>query len=134
MSISRAYAKSLGIETTGKDHGAKVKADKSHGESICRGVVEQVYAITGTRGETEYQFDPSRKWRFDVAYPEHHVALELNGWQSHHRRDRMEADNIKLAAAIRLGWRVFFATAKQAKSEAALWISVALEKESGARK
>jgi hypothetical protein len=108
-------------------HGEKVKADSEHGKMVCREVVAYVKALTGIEGQTEYQFDTFRKWRLDVAYPSHLIALELNGWTSHHRRGRMEADNIKLASAIRMGWRVFYATEKQARKEAALWIAVALE-------
>jgi very-short-patch-repair endonuclease len=115
-----------------KIHGAKVSADREYGLSLCRGLVEQVAIITREngkeiRGRTEFQFHVARKWRLDVAFPTHCVALELNGWKSHHRRGRMEEDNVKLAAAVMMGWRVFYATADQVKRNAALWIVEALK-------
>src|SRR5688572_24556120 len=105
--ISASFAKSLGIDV---DHGLKVKADKGHGSIVCDGLIEAVYHLTGVRGVTEFCFHPIRRWRFDVSYIDARIAVELNGWTSHHRRGRMEEDNVKLAAAVRLGWRVFYCT------------------------
>jgi very-short-patch-repair endonuclease len=58
----------------------------------------------------EYRFHPQRKWRFDVAWPEHKLAVELNGGvytQGRHTRGKgYEGDLEKLNAAVLLGWRV----------------------------
>jgi hypothetical protein len=104
-------------------HGQKVKADKEHSLAVCRGLLIQVKALTGVLGVVEYQFDPERRWRFDCCWKEQKIALELNGWNSHHRRGRMEQDNIKLASAVLAGWRVFYATKKQVETQAALWVA-----------
>lgn len=29
--------------------------------------------------ESEYKFHPTRKWRFDLAWPDHHIAVEIEG-------------------------------------------------------
>jgi very-short-patch-repair endonuclease len=56
----------------------------------------------------EHQFHPKRKWRFDFAWPERMVAVEVDGgqwkkWGGRHNRD---SDREKLNAAAALGWRV----------------------------
>ena len=67
--------------------------------------------------EPEFRFDPVRKWRFDVALPEHRVAFEIDGatW-SHGRHTRGKgfiADMEKLNRATASGWRVFRFTPQQ---------------------
>ncbi len=60
--------------------------------------------------QREYRFHPTRRWRFDVAWPEHKVAVELEGgvWTlgRHTRGKGYCADMQKYNAAIELGWRV----------------------------
>lgn len=60
--------------------------------------------------EREYRFHPERKWRFDFAFPEHKVAVEIEGgvW-SHGRHTRGSGfvkDCDKYNSAAILGWRV----------------------------
>jgi very-short-patch-repair endonuclease len=46
--------------------------------------------IPGERCEWEYaQAIPGRKFRIDIAFPDHRVAVELDGWQYHgkHQKD-----------------------------------------------
>ncbi len=51
-----------------------------------------------------------RRWRFDLAYPEHLLAIEIEGGsfsQGRHLRGKpFEADCIKYAVAQMLGWKV----------------------------
>lgn len=49
---------------------------------------------------------PYRRWRLDAFYREHGVAIELNDYGSHSRRDRFERDH-DLAASLR-GDRITF--------------------------
>lgn len=66
------------------------------------------------RPQTEYQFHPTRKWRFDFAYPAERggVAVEVQGgiWsQGRHTRGaalKKEWEKLNLAAA--LGWRILY--------------------------
>lgn len=58
----------------------------------------------------EYRFEPSRRWRFDYAYPEIKVAIEIEGAvyaQGRHTRGRgFENDCRKYNHAALLGWRI----------------------------
>jgi very-short-patch-repair endonuclease len=58
----------------------------------------------------EYRFHPSRKWRFDFAWPDVLLAVEVEGGGfsrgRHHRAAGFAADCEKYNAAALLGWRV----------------------------
>lgn len=60
--------------------------------------------------EFEHRFHSKRRWRLDVAWPEHKVAVEIMGgtWTQgrHTRGGGYEADCEKLNAATLAGWRV----------------------------
>lgn len=72
----------------------------------------------------EHRFHPSRRWRFDCAWPELKLAVELEGgtWiHGRHNRGRgFEADCEKYNAAALAGWRVLRFTAAMVESGAAL--------------
>jgi hypothetical protein len=63
----------------------------------------------------EHRFHPVRKWRYDYAWPEHLIALEVEGgvWLSQHGKKSRHftgagavGDMEKYNAAAVLGWRV----------------------------
>lgn len=58
----------------------------------------------------EYYFDKTRKWRFDFAWPDIKVAVEIEGgvWSGgrHTRGKGFESDCNKYNAATIQGWRV----------------------------
>jgi hypothetical protein len=58
----------------------------------------------------EFKFYPTRKWRFDFAWPDKLLAVELEGavWvQGRHTRGTGYTDDMeKYNAAIELEWRV----------------------------
>jgi hypothetical protein len=60
--------------------------------------------------EAEYLFHPTRRWRFDWAWPEQRVALETEGgaWTGgrHTRGGGFIADMEKYSEAAALGWRI----------------------------
>ena len=64
--------------------------------------------------QPEFRFHPSRRWRFDYAWPDHHVALEVEGavWTQgrHTRGSGFLADIEKYNAAAALGWRIIRCT------------------------
>jgi len=72
----------------------------------------------------EFRFHPTRKWRFDFAWPDCRIALEIDGatWTGgrHTRGAGFEADAEKLNEAAMLGWRVFRATRTMVKNGYAL--------------
>jgi hypothetical protein len=59
---------------------------------------------------TEHRFHPTRRWRFDFAWPDHRVAIEIDGasgsYGRHSRPGGMRADHEKLNTAAVMGWRV----------------------------
>jgi very-short-patch-repair endonuclease len=61
---------------------------------------------------TEYRFHPRRKWRFDVAWPDYQLAVELHGglWSggAHARPRGIQRDLEKHNAAMLLGWKVLY--------------------------
>jgi very-short-patch-repair endonuclease len=60
--------------------------------------------------EREYRFHPTRKWRFDFAYPERKIGIECEGgtWAKsrHTTGSGYRGDCEKYNAASILGWRV----------------------------
>lgn len=61
--------------------------------------------------EREYQFHETRKWRFDFAWPDHRVAVEIEGITRgkgrHQSYDGFVGDCEKYEAAQRAGWIVY---------------------------
>lgn len=59
----------------------------------------------------EYRFAPPRRWRFDFAWPDQRVAVEIEGLTygggRHQRVDGFVADCEKYEAALMAGWRVY---------------------------
>lgn len=80
----------------------------------------------------EYVFCPGRRWRFDFAWPDQRLAVELEGghW-AHGRHTRgagFAADCEKYSTAAALGWRVIRATGDQVRTGQALkWAEQALK-------
>lgn len=66
--------------------------------------------------EPEYYFHPTRKWRFDYAWPELKIGLEIEGgtWgkkKSRHSTGKGYRDDcIKYSEAAVLGWRIIRCT------------------------
>lgn len=82
--------------------------------------------------EPEFKFHDTRKWRFDFAFPNEKVAVEVEGgtWVSgrHNRGDGFVRDTEKYNAAAVLGWCVLRFTDKAINSgEAINLIREALE-------
>jgi hypothetical protein len=80
----------------------------------------QMDLLTRTMGVEwvqEYHFHPSRKWRFDVAFPSRKIGVEVQGglWKygRHNRPGGYEGDMAKHNAAAELGYRIFYFTWQQ---------------------
>lgn len=72
----------------------------------------------------EHRFAAPRRWRFDLAWPEQRVALEIEGgvWTGgrHTRPQGFLGDIEKYNAAAELGWRVLRCTPDQVRTGHAL--------------
>lgn len=64
----------------------------------------------------EYYFAKDRDWRFDFAWPERKVAVEIQGG-AHRIKGRFKADLPKRAAALLAGWRVLELGRDEIRSE-----------------
>ncbi len=77
----------------------------------------------------EYRFHPTRKWRFDFAWPDKKVSVEVDGGQFAPRggwhmtdKDREKQNN----AAV-LGWRILHFSPQQLTNDPQTCISLVLE-------
>jgi very-short-patch-repair endonuclease len=75
--------------------------------------------------EREHKFHPTRKWRFDFAFPRKRIAVEIEGgiWMKKSRHTSSKgylSDMEKYNAANKLGWRVLRFTPQEVKSGYAL--------------
>ncbi|MFM5335786.1 hypothetical protein ACET97_04485 [Aeromonas enteropelogenes] len=70
--------------------------------------------------DTELLFHPRRKWRFDYAWPDHMIALEVHGGiysGGRHTRGRgFVEDRCKMNEASLLGWIVLEITPEHIES------------------
>lgn len=81
----------------------------------------------------EYKFHPTRRWKFDFAFPERMIAVEIEGgvWSGgrHTRGSGFIGDMEKYNAAASLGWFVFrFDGGAVKKGEAIKFINEVLKK------
>jgi len=68
--------------------------------------------LGGPQPEREYQFHPTRKWKFDFCWPGASIAVEIDGGVKegkhrgyHMRQEGYAKDCLKLAEAALMGWR-----------------------------
>jgi len=100
--------------------------------------VAQILAYAKSQGWPdpvfEHEFHPKRKWRWDVAFIEAKVAVEIHGgtWEQgrHTRGGGFEEDRCKVNEGTAAGWRVFEVTYRQiAKGLLYTWLNRAMSKE-----
>ena len=69
---------------------------------------------------TEYRFHPTRRWRFDYAWPEIKLAVEVHGGTytngRHTRGGGFTVDREKMNEAAICGWTVLEVTSAQVRS------------------
>ena len=72
----------------------------------------------------QYKFHHERKWRFDFAWIDLKIAIEIDGGEwvqgRHGRGIGMANDNEKLNNAVLLGWKVYKFTGSQVKNNTAI--------------
>ena len=81
----------------------------------------QRHSLTLLPPQREYRFHPSRKWRFDFAWPDFRVAVEIDGgiFVGGRHVDPLggHGDRTKNNAAVALGWRVLRYDAKHMQDD-----------------
>ena len=74
--------------------------------------------------EREYRFHDTRRWRFDFAWPDQQIAIEIEGgiWTggAHTRGKHFISDCDKYNTATIMGWRVLRFTETHIKQGSAL--------------
>lgn len=85
----------------------------------------QIRALKLPAPEREYQFDPSRGWKADFAWPEHRLIVEVEGLGGpgggrHQRPKGFREDCRKYLRAVVLRWTVVRVTHEQVKSGEAI--------------
>lgn len=65
------------------------------------------HGATGFAMEREYRFHPLRRWRFDFAWPDFKLAVEIDGFgYGHLTQAAIDNQNEKSNSAIEMGWFV----------------------------
>jgi len=81
-------------------------------------------SAVGLRPEREYRFHPQRRWRFDFAFPDQMLGVEVEGghWVNgrHTRGSGFAKDVEKYNHAVLGGWRVLRFTGEMVKNGTAL--------------
>jgi very-short-patch-repair endonuclease len=91
--------------------------------------IEEMFALHARAShlpepQREHRFAPPRRWRFDFAWADRMIAVEIEGgvWTGgrHTRGSGFEADAVKYNTAALMGWKVFRFTGGMVKSGAAI--------------
>ena len=73
--------------------------------------------IGGQKYKRELIFHPTRKWRFDFAFPELKIAVEVDGGGHKMYWGTYRNDVEKMNAALFLGWQVFRVTTDMIRND-----------------
>lgn len=118
MKLSKALARQLGLELpTASKRGQLTAPTLDYLAFVAMYCRSQGYA----QPVAEHHFDSVCRWRFDLAWPEHHLAVEVEGVTPggggrHQRIKGYEADCEKYNAAVLQGWRIVRLTPRMLKA------------------
>ena len=109
----------------------RLAPNRLHGSAAGELLMLQLRGLRVDGWVAEYRFHATRRWRFDVAFPAHRLAVEVDGgvWVGgrHTRGVGATRDCEKFCAAAIDGWRVMRVTPAQVRSGQAVgWIRAAL--------
>jgi very-short-patch-repair endonuclease len=80
----------------------------------------QIKAVRLPAAQREYRFHPKRGWKFDFAWPQAMIAVEIEGGTHmrgrHVRPEGFRNDCIKYSEAALLGWKVLRGDSQMVKS------------------
>jgi very-short-patch-repair endonuclease len=101
--------------------GVVAASRRSEGEDL---LAFHLRAMRLPEPSVEYQFHHVRRWRFDFAWPDRLIAVEIEGGTyasgRHSRGAGFEADCVKYAEAAIAGWRVIRVTTGMVESGQAI--------------
>lgn len=92
---------------------------RSEAEELLAFALKQRCAVQPVR---ELRFHPTRRWRFDFAWPDQKLAVEIDGRGRHQTVTGVRGDCEKHNEAVRLGWRVLRFPATD-KGKVMLWVA-----------
>jgi very-short-patch-repair endonuclease len=113
----RARSKAVKIRFP-ENHPPQFKhlARKYNNEELLQNIIKAAGLPVPVR---EYRFLPDRRFRFDLAWPGVHLAVEING-QVHRIKKRFLSDIEKMNLAREAGWQVVQVTPSMVRSGEAL--------------
>ena len=76
--------------------------------------------------QAEYRFHATRRWQFDFAWPQHRLAVEIDGGQylKNGGRHNQDNDREKINEAIACGWSVLRFSTQQVERDPAGCVDV----------
>lgn len=78
-------------------------------------------APDGSEPVREYRFHPTRQWRWDFAWPQFRIAVEIDGFGfGHQSLTGIARGHEKQNAGVELGWRVLRFTSRNLGSRQAV--------------
>ena len=123
---ARALALALKPQRVPLTPAQKALAEARHPVTLLAG---RLAALSLPAPVREYRFHPSRKWAFDLAWPDHLLAVEYDGGtfskgrrSGHTSISGMARDKEKDAEAAVLGWSVIRLDAKTVRGKGEDWI------------
>ena len=96
-----------------------VSVGKGIGDPNSRLLADQIAAAGLQAPILEYRFAPPRKWRADLAYPERHLLIEIDG-AVHRIKGRFQADLERDQAIFFGNWEKLRVSPAQVRSGEAL--------------
>lgn len=74
----------------------------------------------------EYRFHATRRWLFDFAWPQHQLAVEIDGgqWLRNGGRHNSDDDREKINEAIACGWTVLRFSTQQVERDPAACVEL----------
>lgn len=106
-------------------------AKRARSEKLERALAFHIRAAGLPPPAQQHRFHPTRGWRFDFAWPDRMLAVEMDGglWMNggHSRGSGQLGDMEKQAEAVLLGWRLIRVTDRHLQTGQAIdWIRRAL--------
>jgi very-short-patch-repair endonuclease len=108
--MTQAKMKEISAKTDKENKQRKADNKKKRDEDIRKTFNSLLRSLKLPEATTEFRFHPTRMWRFDYCWPEHKIALEVEGGiftrGAHVRPTHFLSDIEKYNTAVSMGWRI----------------------------